>query len=64
MVCNSQRGNGTSLGVRRGGNKAQDKGDRPMLYQSMYRYRCLIDSRKVSPGTGGWAGVGGSLQRW
>ena len=49
MVCNSLRGNGTSLGVRRGGDKAQGKGDRHMLYQSMYSYSCLIDGARAQP---------------
>ncbi len=38
MACNSRCGNGSSLGARRGGGKAQDEGDRLMLYQSIDRY--------------------------
>lgn len=40
MVCNSQRGNGTSLGARRSGDKAQGNGYRLMLYQSIDSYSC------------------------
>lgn len=47
MVCNSQRGNGSSLGTQRGGDKAQDKGDRAMLYQSIYSYSCLVDGGRA-----------------
>jgi hypothetical protein len=42
MVCNSQSGNCTSVGARCSGDKAQDKGGRPMLYRSIYGYSCLI----------------------